>query len=81
QFEEVWADTSTLKVRVHGGHLRDDEEPPQGSIVGAGVLRIEREDFARQLTTFRVTGPHAPAAYVAFGKFFAGQLWDVYGIR
>jgi cholesterol oxidase len=82
QTREIWADTSTLAVRIHRGHLPDDgDPPPSGSVVGSGVLRIKKRDFIRQLTTFRVSGPESGAMRVAFGRFFAGQLWDVYGIR
>ena len=34
---------------------------------------------SRQLTTFRAKGPHPVAALERFGRFFAGQLWEVYG--
>ena len=33
----------------------------------------------RQLATIRVDGPHRAAGLERFGRFFAGQLWDVYG--
>lgn len=33
---------------------------------------------ARQLTTFATTGPDGPAALARFGRFFLGELWDVY---
>ena len=83
----IWPDTSTLYVHLLDGHL---EEPvgegieggqiPEGAtVLGAGVLRIQLADFARQLTTFRTTGPGGPAALVDFGRFFAGELWEVYG--
>ena len=36
---------------------------------------------SRQLTTFRAKGPHPVAALERFGRFFAGQLWEVYGPR
>jgi cholesterol oxidase len=74
---DLWADTTTLFVTVHEGA---DEGGP---VVARGILRIKPADFARQLTTMRVT--HAPdlrsriAAMRDFGRFFAGSLYDVYG--
>ena len=47
-------------------------------VAGAGVLRIKPLDFAKQMTTFRTTGPGGPAAVSAFGRLFLGQLWDTY---
>jgi hypothetical protein len=29
--------------------------------------------------TIRVEGPHRAAGLERFGRFFTGQLWDVYG--
>jgi hypothetical protein len=40
--------------------------------------------FARQLTTFRASGPSLRArakALVRFGRLFTGALWDVYLTR
>ena len=36
-------------------------------------------DFARQLTTFRTSGPDGLGTLLRFGRFFAGELWEVYG--
>jgi cholesterol oxidase len=74
----IWPDTSTLFFRVLEGHV-DESADEQARIVGAGTLHIELTDFAQQLTTFRTKGPQGLRALARFGKFFAGELWDVYG--
>ncbi|WP_067825708.1 GMC oxidoreductase [Actinomadura kijaniata] len=83
----IWPDTSTLYVRLLEGHVAEDGpdgevpggEVPGGEVLGAGVLHIQLTDFARQLTTFRTSGPRGVAALLDFGRFFAGELWEVYG--
>jgi cholesterol oxidase len=74
----IWHDTSTLYVRLFEGHVAEGEED-HARIVGAGTLHLRVAEFARQLTTFRTSGPNGAAALERFGRFFAGQLWDVYG--
>ncbi len=74
----IWPDTSTLFFRVLAGHVSEGEDE-RARVIGAGTLHIELTDFARQLTTFRTSGPHRFSALARFGKFFAGELWDVYG--
>ncbi|MBO2451027.1 GMC family oxidoreductase [Actinomadura barringtoniae] len=72
----IWPDTSTLYFHLYEGHVEEGEEAP---VAGAGVLHIQLTDFARQLTTFRTHGPGGPGALIRFGRFFAGELWEVYG--
>lgn len=74
----IWPDTSTLYVRLLAGHVGADEEE-SAQVVAAGVLQIKLTDFARQLTTFRTSGPDGAEKLLGFGKFFAGELWEVYG--
>ncbi|MGH3241804.1 MAG: FAD-dependent oxidoreductase, partial [Spirillospora sp.] len=74
----IWPDTSTLYVRLLDGHVGEDEEDG-AQIVGVGVLHIRLTDFARQLTTFRTSGPDGAESLLNFGRFFAGELWEVYG--
>ncbi|NDU76710.1 FAD-binding protein [Actinomadura sp. DSM 109109] len=74
----IWPDTSTLYVRLLDGHVAEDEEDG-AEVVAAGVLHIQLTDFARQLTTFRTAGPDGAGKLLAFGRFFAGELWEVYG--
>jgi cholesterol oxidase len=74
----VWPDTSTLYYRILEGHA-DEEQDGDAAIVGAGILHILQADFVHQLTTFRTNGPQPAEALTQFGRFFLGQLWDVYG--
>ncbi|QXJ20376.1 GMC family oxidoreductase [Actinomadura graeca] len=74
----IWPDTSTLYVRILRGHVGEHAEDG-AEVLAAGVLHIQLTDFARQLTTFRTTGPGGAGKLVSFGRFFAGELWEVYG--
>ncbi|WP_067802802.1 GMC oxidoreductase [Actinomadura formosensis] len=74
----IWPDTSTLYVRLLDGHVGADEEDG-ARVVAAGVLHIQLSDFARQLTTLRAMGPDGAGKLLDFGRFFAGELWEVYG--
>jgi cholesterol oxidase len=73
---DAWNDTTTLYVTVREGG-------PEGGVVAAGVLRIAPGDFARQLTTMRITGVERAldqARWLArFGRTFARSLLKVYG--
>ena len=55
------------------------DEDDRARILAAGTLHLHLAAFARQLTTFRTSGPDGAAGIERFGRFFAGQLWDVYG--
>ena len=74
---DVWTDTSTLYVRVFRGHVDADGEAT-AEVVAAGILNIYLVDFMKQLTTFRVDGPHRARALNRFGGLFLGKLWDLY---
>jgi cholesterol oxidase len=76
----VWPETSTLYTKIYAGHVEAADEPT-AEVLGAGIIHILKQDFARQLTTFRVYGPDLAGrakAFVAFGQLFMGQLWDVF---
>ena len=83
---DLWDDTTTLYVQLLTGHVPPPESGELGElnpvgdagVAGAGVLRIKPLDFAKQMTTFRTTGPGGAAAVTAFGRLFLGQLWDTY---
>lgn len=77
---DIWPHTSTLYFRLLDGHVADGDDDRYG-IIGAGVLRIQVHDFARQLTTFRTRGPDGLGSLFRFGGFFLGQLWQVYRPR
>ena len=74
---DLWSDTTTLYVTVHEGTSDD------GAVVGRGILKIRPRDFATQMRTFRITGAGSMArrlkATAAFGRFFAGSLYETYG--
>jgi len=74
---DIWPDTSTLYFQLLGGRVAPADQT-RARIVGAGVLHIQAFDFARQLTTFRTRGPGGAQALDKFGRFFLGQLSDVY---
>lgn len=77
---DVWSDTSTLYSKILQDHVEEAGED-EASVVAAGILRIWKRDFARQLTTFRARGPSLGAKFRAFLLFvglFLGKLFDVY---
>jgi cholesterol oxidase len=77
---DLWSDTTTLFTRIVDGHVAMPDAEA-ASPVGAGIIRISPAAFARQLTTFRSTGPSASgriAGLFRFGRLFFGSLWDVY---
>ena len=77
---DVWRDTTTLFTRVLRGHVEPADDGA-AELVASGVLRIRARDFAKQLTTFRVSGRGAGSALGAlarFGWIFLGQLAEAY---
>jgi cholesterol oxidase len=75
---DVWSETTTLFTHVLAGHVAAAEEDT-AEIVAGGILHIHPLDFARQMTTFRVTPADRVDALARFGELFAGELWSVYG--
>jgi cholesterol oxidase len=73
----VWPDTTTLYFRLLDGHIPDGDDD-HSPITGAGILHLGIDDFARQLTTFRTSGPHGAGAMERFAGFFLGELWELY---
>lgn len=73
----LWNDTTTLYTRLLQGHVPPDGDAEE--IDGAGTLHINPINLAATLTSFRADGPHPVSALARFGRFFVGQLWDVYG--
>jgi cholesterol oxidase len=67
---DLWRDMSTLRARLHAGHEPDAEE------VATALLCMEPADFARQLTSIRISPPLRLDALARFGALFAGALWD-----
>lgn len=74
---DLWADTTTLYTTVYEG------ENASGPVAGKGILRISPDDFARQLTTMKVTNAsnlqQRLEATAKFGRHFAKALFDTYG--
>ena len=74
---DVWPDTTTLVIALYEGGSAT------GRCIGRGVLHILVPDFAYQMTTMKVSGAPDPLTALrgltAFGQFFAGTLWNVYG--
>ena len=72
---DAWGDTRTLYVTITRGR--------PGDVVAAGVMRLTAADFARQLTTMRVSGVDghlAQARWLArFSTRFLRSLGSVYG--
>ncbi|MEP7290559.1 MAG: alpha/beta fold hydrolase [Chloroflexota bacterium] len=73
----LWHDVTTLYITVHAGACTE------GPVIGKGILKIMPKDLQHQLRTMQVT--HALSiserlrTLTRFGKFFAGDLFDVYG--
>ncbi len=78
---DLWHDTTTLYVNVFRGHV-DPDKPAQAPLWVTGIISLGLWDFMQVLRGLRATGPdgHTSArGLLAFGEFFAGKLWDVYG--
>lgn len=66
----VWADTTTLYVRLLEGHLDVVRASGQEG-VATGIVRMRPLAFARELTTFRAEGPSPGARLRALLQYFA----------
>lgn len=75
---DLWSDTTTLFITVFDG---DDDAAP---VLGRGILKIRPDEFVKQMLTFEVRNASTAAERLAgiarFGRFFAGALYDVYGV-
>lgn len=72
----VWTDTSTLYITLYSG--ADDSTPA----VGKGILHILPADFARQMTTMKITNATESQrleGLAKFGAFFGKTIFDTYG--
>jgi cholesterol oxidase len=78
---DMWRDTSTLYITLMKGHVPPGEngaDDGTGDVIGAGMLRILPQDFARQLTTFRGSGSGPLTSIARFGTFFTKSVMDAY---
>lgn len=73
----AWSDTSTLYVTIFKG------SDTSGEVIGSGVMHIEPDDFAKQMTTMKVLNASSETerltAMAKFGRYFAGVMWESYG--
>ncbi len=74
---DLWSDTTTLYISIY------ECDTFKRSLVGKGVLNIYPQDFLRQISTLRITNAKNIKQYLqittSFGRFFAGELFDIYG--
>ncbi|HJV52213.1 MAG TPA: alpha/beta fold hydrolase [Noviherbaspirillum sp.] len=78
---DLWCDTTTLFVNVLRGHV-DPDQPARAPLWATGIISLGLSDFIRVLRGLRARGPDGATSLeglAAFGAFFAGKLWDVYG--
>jgi len=74
---DLWRDTTTLYTTLHQGMDQS------GPIVGAGILTIDVDRLMKLIRSMQVIHAHSTAdkarALLQFGRFFLGELWDIYG--
>ncbi|HEY0845512.1 MAG TPA: alpha/beta fold hydrolase [Noviherbaspirillum sp.] len=78
---DLWHDTTTLFVNVYRGRV-DPLMAAQAPLWATGIIGLGLWDFMQVLRGLRATDPKGEtciAGLMAFGSFFAGKLWDVYG--
>ena len=75
--EHIWADTSTLYITLYAG------SDTSGAVLGKGILHILPADFAKQMTTMKITNTSSELerleGMAKFGEFFGKTIFDVYG--
>ena len=73
----LWHDVTTLYITVHAGACTD------GPVIGKGILKIMPKDLQHQMRTLQVTNASTIGerlrTLARFGRFFAGDLFEVYG--
>ncbi len=73
--KNVWPDTSTLYITVRKGGAT-------GDVLGKGILHILPADFAKQMTTMKITNATQTQrleGLARFGMFFGKTIIDTYG--
>jgi hypothetical protein len=69
---DLWKDTTTLYTVLHEGG------DGSGPIVGAGILTLGVRELLALMSTFKPINGGDLSTVAAFGRFFFGELWDVY---
>jgi len=72
----IWGDTSTLYITLRKGADKD------GPVVGKGILHILPSDFAKQMTTMKITNATESQrleGLAKFGGFFGKTIFNTYG--
>lgn len=69
---DLWKDTTTLYTLLYEG------TNTSGKVVGGGILTLGVPQLLALLSTFKTINGGNLATINAFGRFFAGELWDVY---
>jgi hypothetical protein len=74
----AWRETTTLYVTLHEGDAA-------GTIVGAGILRLNLFDFLALMGNLRAVGSERPLqrlrTVMRFAGFFARELWRTYVVQ
>jgi hypothetical protein len=69
---DLWKDTTTLFTRLHGGI------DASGPVAGAGILMLGVRQLLALMSTLKPINGGDATTVAAFGRFFFGELWDVY---
>ena len=78
---DLWSDTTTLYTSVYTGNLVAPEPPPTPALA-RGIIHIEKLDLIKSIMSFKAPGAtpaQANHAMTTFGRFFLGNLWEIYG--
>lgn len=77
---DLWPDTTTLYVNIYEGHI----DPSCGELavcLYSGKLNLGLAEFIQLLATLKAktaVGESSPEGLLAFARYFAGKLADVY---
>jgi hypothetical protein len=69
---DLWRDTTTLFSTLHEGADRS------GRVVGAGILTLGVRQLMALISTMKATNGGNAMTIAAFGRFFFGELWELY---
>jgi len=69
---DLWKDTTTLYSLLHEGTDKD------GPVAGAGILSLGVAQLLALMSTFKPINGGDARTVATFGRFFFGELWDVY---